>query len=104
MKSAAPNIPMEIRAEKALEAIHVCCFGRDLIEKEDERLLVTILSGVFPSVENREMERIVKDKARRVADGTDEVKIPEAKPLPKEAADMQMKDLEFLKKGGDFKW
>lgn len=99
LRSAAPNIPMELRAEKALEAIHVCCFGRDLIEEDDERLLTTILCAVFPSVGNREMERMVKDKARRVADGTDEVKVPEAKPLPKEAADMQMKDLEFLKKG-----
>lgn len=94
---------MEIRAEKALEAIHVCCFGKDLIEEEDEKLLTTILNAVFPSVERSTVERMVKDKAKRVADGTDEVKIPEVKPLPKEAAALQMKDLEFLKKGGDFK-
>lgn len=80
----------------------MCCFGRDLIEEEDERLIATILSAVFPSVGRTEMERIVKEKAKRVADGTDEIKIPDGKPLPKEAVELQMKDLEFLKKGGDF--
>lgn len=94
---------MEIRAEKALEAIHVCCFGKDQIEEEDQKLLVTILNAVFPSVERKTIESMVKDKAKRVAEGTDEVKVPEAKPLPKEASALQMKDLEFLKKGGDFK-
>lgn len=102
LRSPAPNIPMEIRAEKALEAIHVCCFGRDLIEEDDARLIAIILNAVFPSVGRTEMERIVKEKAKRIADGTDEVKIPEGKPLPKEAVELQMKDLDFLKKGGDF--
>ncbi|XP_051117280.1 photosystem I assembly factor PSA3, chloroplastic [Andrographis paniculata] len=102
LRSPAPNIPMEIRAEKALEAIHVCCFGRDLIEEEDEKLIATILCAVFPSVGRKEMDRMVKEKAKRVADGSDNVKIPDGKPLPKEAVDLQMKDLEFLKKGGDF--
>ncbi|PHU11507.1 hypothetical protein BC332_18437 [Capsicum chinense] len=40
----APKIPMEIRAKKALDAIHVCCFGRDLIEEEDEKLLINYLA------------------------------------------------------------
>ncbi|PHT55370.1 Protein CUP-SHAPED COTYLEDON 1 [Capsicum baccatum] len=39
----APKIPLEIRTEKALDAIHVCCFGRNLIEEEDEKLLITML-------------------------------------------------------------
>lgn len=92
---------MEIRAEKALEAIYVCCFGRDLIEEEDEELLSVILNAVFPTVGLPEIERIVKEKANRVAEGTDEIKIPEPKPLPKEAVQLQMKDLQFLRKGGD---
>ena len=29
---------MVVRAEKALDAIYVCCFGRDGIDEEDERL------------------------------------------------------------------
>lgn len=101
LKTPAPNIPMAIRAEKALEAIYVCCFGRNVIEEEDEELLSTMLNAVFPDVGKQEIERIVREKAKRVADGTDEIKIPEPKPLPKEAVQLQMKDLEFLKKGSD---
>lgn len=92
-----PSIPMDVRAEKALEAIYVCCFGRNPIEKEDEELLCLMLSAVFPSVEQPEIQRIVKDKAKKVAEGTDEVKVPEPKNLPKEAVKLQMKDLQFLK-------
>lgn len=88
---------MDVRAEKALEAIYVCCFGRNPIEKEDEELLCLMLSAVFPSVEQPEIQRIVKDKAKKVAEGTDEVKVPEPKNLPKEAVKLQMKDLQFLK-------
>ncbi|KAG8366865.1 hypothetical protein BUALT_Bualt16G0012400 [Buddleja alternifolia] len=101
LNAPAPNIPMEVRAEKALEAIYVCCFGRDLIEEEDEELLSIILKSVFPTVDQLEIQRIVKEKAKRVADGTDEIIIPEAKPLPKEAVQLQMKDLQFLRDGGD---
>ncbi|KAL3643960.1 Proteasome subunit alpha type-3 [Castilleja foliolosa] len=96
-----PTIPMEVRAEKALEAIYVCSFGQDFIEEEDEELLSVILNSVFPTVGKAKIESIVKEKAKRVADGTDEIKIPEPKPLPKEAVQMQMKDLQFLQKGGD---
>ncbi|TXG54653.1 hypothetical protein EZV62_019909 [Acer yangbiense] len=96
LNAATPSIPMEIRAEKALEAIYVCCFGREPIEEEDERLLNTILGAVFPSVKQTEIVRIVKDKAKKVAEGTDENSLPELKSLPKEAAEMQMKDLQFL--------
>ncbi|KAL8545832.1 hypothetical protein ACS0TY_005813 [Phlomoides rotata] len=101
LKAPVPNIPMEVRAEKALEAIYVCCFGRDLIEEEDEELLCIILNSVFPTAGKEEIERLVREKAQRVADGTDEVKITEPKPLPKEAVQLQMKDLQFLQKGGD---
>ncbi|CAN4082462.1 unnamed protein product [Withania somnifera] len=93
----APTIPMELRAEKALEAIHVCCFGRDLIEEEDEKLLNTMLNAVFPTVGQQKVESIVKEKAKRVADGTEEIKYTEPKQLSKEAVQLQMKDLEFLK-------
>ncbi|KAK4845070.1 hypothetical protein QYF36_000462 [Acer negundo] len=96
LNAATPSIPMEIRVEKALEAIYVCCFGREPIEEEDERLLNTILSAVFPSVKQTEIVRIVKDKAKKVAEGTDENSLPELKSLPKEAAELQMKDLQFL--------
>ncbi|KAL0299429.1 UNVERIFIED_CONTAM: Photosystem I assembly factor PSA3, chloroplastic [Sesamum radiatum] len=99
LRAPVPTIPMEIRAEKALEAIHVCCFGRDLIEEEDEELLSVILNAVFPAVGMPVIERIVKEKAKRVAEGTDEIKIPEPKPLPKEAVQLQMKDLQFLREG-----
>lgn len=95
-KTAAPDIPMEVRVEKALEAIYVCCYGKDIIEEEDERLLNVMLSSVFQSVEQREIQRIVAEKARKVADGSDEVNIQEPKPLPKEAVKLQMKDLQFL--------
>lgn len=92
---------MAIRAEKALEAIYVCCFSKEPIEEEDERLLVTILRAVFPTVEQPEIERIVKDKARKVAEGSDETNVPGSKPLPKEAVKQQMKDLEFLKQNSE---
>lgn len=88
---------MEARAEKALEAIYVCCFGKEPIEDEDERLLNIILKAVFPSVKQPDIERIVKDRARKVAEGSDEINVPESKPLPKEAVQQQMKDLQFLK-------
>ncbi|KAH7577367.1 hypothetical protein JRO89_XS01G0241100 [Xanthoceras sorbifolium] len=99
--AATPTIPMEARAEKALEAIYVCCFGKEPIEEDDERLLNTILSAVFPSVKQADIQRIVKDKAKRVAEGTDENSFPEAKPLSKEAVEMQMKDLKFLQQNRD---
>ncbi|GMY13382.1 photosystem I assembly factor PSA3, chloroplastic [Fagus crenata] len=96
-KVAAPTIPMEIRAEKALEAIYVCCFRKDPIREEDKRLLNIMLSAVFRSVEQSKIQRIVEEKVRRVAEGGDENYVEEPKPLPKEAVQLQMKDLEFLK-------
>lgn len=92
-----PVVPMEVRAEKALEAIYVCCFGRDPMEEEDERLLRIILNAVFPSVGQPEVDRIVKEKARKVAEGGEDDRSPEPQPLSKEAVQLQMKDLEFLK-------
>ncbi|KAF5740366.1 hypothetical protein HS088_TW11G00434 [Tripterygium wilfordii] len=92
-----PAVPLEVRAEKALDAIHVCCFGKDQIEEKDEELLCIMLTAVFPSVKQSEIERIIKDKATKIAEGRDEINIPEPTPLPKEAVQMQMKDLQFLK-------
>lgn len=92
----APMVPMEIRAEKALDAIYVCCFGRDPIEEQDQSLLKIMLSAVFPTVEQSKIQRIIKDKALKVAEGSDADSVPEPKPLSKEAVQMQMKDLEFL--------
>ncbi|KAL7190385.1 hypothetical protein ACSBR2_022623 [Camellia fascicularis] len=96
-----PTVSMEVRAEKALEAIYVCCFGKDPIEEEDERLLCVMLNAVFPSVGQQEMTRIVKEKARKVAEGSEEDQVPEPKPLSKEAVQLQMKDLQFLKQNSE---
>ena len=92
-----PTVPMEVRTEKALEAIYVCCFGKDPIQEEDERLLCVVLNTVFPSVGQPEITRIVNEKARKVAEGGEEDQYPEPKPLSKEAVQLQMKDLQFLK-------
>ena len=54
-----------------------------------------MLIAVFPSVEKSEIERIIKEKATRVEEGGEEENVM-AKRLPKEAIQMQMKDLEFL--------
>ncbi|EXC31629.1 hypothetical protein L484_008427 [Morus notabilis] len=100
LKAAPPSIPMEVRIEKALEAIYVCCFGKDRIEEEDENLLNVMLSAVFPTVEKPEIERIVKDKAEKIAQGG-EINVPEPKAISKEAVELQMKDLQFLKQQRD---
>ncbi|RDX75998.1 Photosystem I assembly factor PSA3, chloroplastic, partial [Mucuna pruriens] len=96
LKAEPPAIPMEIRAAKALDAIYVCCFGKDSVEEEDERLLTAMLSAVFPSVRREEIQRLIKDKAEKVAAGVDEDYVSELKPLSKEAVEIQMKDLQFL--------
>ncbi|XP_031263170.1 photosystem I assembly factor PSA3, chloroplastic-like isoform X2 [Pistacia vera] len=101
LNAATPSVPMEVRAEKALEAVYVCCFGKKGIEEEDERLLIIMLSAVFPSVKQAEIERIVKDKARKVAEGSDENSFPEPTPIPEEAVKLQMKDLQFLQQNRD---
>jgi hypothetical protein len=94
MNVPAPKIPMEARAEKALEAIYVCCFGQDMIEAEDEKLLCTILNAVFPSVGRPAVERMVSSMAEQVASGERKrgVKI-----VSKETVQRQLQDLEFLK-------
>lgn len=97
-KNPVPQIPMEIRAEKALEAIYVCSYGKDPIEEEDERLLCTILNAVFPTVGRKEIERIVASLARKVAAG--ESNFPGQKKVSKEVMQRQLKDLEFLQQKG----
>lgn len=69
LKAPIPEIPMEVRVEKALEAVYVCSFGRDPIEEEDERLLLIMLNVVFLSVEKSEMNMMVGALAKQVADG-----------------------------------
>lgn len=98
-KGEATTIPMEARVEKAVEAIYVCCFGTEPIEEEDERLLNIMLRTVFPGVDKAEISRIVKDRATKVSEG--ETGIPQPKVLSKEAVEMQMKDLQFLKQQTD---
>lgn len=92
---------MEARAEKALEAIYICCFGRDPIEQRDEELLCTMLKAVFPSIEQTEINRLVKEKANKVAEGGEDTKYTELKSLSKEAVKLQMKDLRFLQQKSD---
>ncbi|KAK7271679.1 hypothetical protein RJT34_27778 [Clitoria ternatea] len=101
LKAELPAIPMEIRARKALDAIYVCCFGKDPIEEEDEKLLSAMLSAVFPAVKREEVQHLVKDKAEKVAAGVDENLVPEPQPLSKEAVELQMKELQFLKQNGE---
>ncbi|TKY50412.1 hypothetical protein E2542_SST27876 [Spatholobus suberectus] len=101
LKAEPPAIPMEIRVGMALDAIYMCCFGKDSVEEEDERLLIAMLSAVFPSVQREEIQRLVKDKAEKVAAGVDEGYVPELKPLSKEAVEIQMKDLQFLKQNSE---
>ncbi|XP_061353743.1 photosystem I assembly factor PSA3, chloroplastic [Gastrolobium bilobum] len=101
INAAPPAIPMETRVEKALDAFYVCCFGKDPIEEEDERLLSSMLSAVFPSVKPQEIKRLVKDKAEKVAEGVNDDYVTEAKPLSKEAVEMQMNDLKFLRQNSE---
>ncbi|KAH9606283.1 hypothetical protein KSS87_014951, partial [Heliosperma pusillum] len=93
-----PRIPMEVRAEKAVDAIYVCCFDNDPIEEDDVTLLTTMLSAVFPTVKQPEIERIIKKKAQNVAESSENEEYPvKPKALTKEAIQLQMKDLQFLK-------
>ncbi|GAB2230010.1 hypothetical protein Droror1_Dr00014266 [Drosera rotundifolia] len=96
LRASAPEIPMEIRAAKALDAIYVCCFGQDPIEEEDGRLISIMLKAVFPTVRQAQIEEMVREKIQRVAEGGEEEEfLP--KSLPKEAVELQLKDLQFLK-------
>lgn len=88
---------MEIRAEKALEAIYVCCLGKNPIEEEDEKLLSIMLNSVFPTVGQSVVERIVQEKVKQLAEGSELTKFAEPKALSKEAVQQQLKDLQFLK-------
>ncbi|KAK9750566.1 hypothetical protein RND81_02G206200 [Saponaria officinalis] len=101
-RAEAPRIPMEVRAEKAVDAIYVCCFDNNPIEEDDVRLLTTMLSAVFPSVQQPEIEKIVRKKADNVAEsGEDDEYAVKPKVLTKEAIQLQMKDLQFLKQNSN---
>ncbi|KAK7316440.1 hypothetical protein VNO77_35469 [Canavalia gladiata] len=101
LKAEPRAIPMEIRVEKAIDAIYVCCFGKDPVEEEDDRLLTAMLSAVFPTVQREEIQRLIKNKAEKVAAGVDEDYVPEPESQSKEALELQMKDLQFLKQNSD---
>ncbi|KAF7801614.1 photosystem I assembly factor PSA3, chloroplastic [Senna tora] len=102
LNAAPPAIPMEVRVVKALDAIYVCCFGKDAIEEEDERLMTIMLSSVFPSVKQKEIQRMVKEKVQKVEEGAEEdYDVLEEKSLSKEAVELQMKDLQFLKQNSE---
>lgn len=101
LKTAPPALPMEIRVQKALDAIYVCSFWKDPVEQEDELLLTTMLSTVFPSVQGQEIERLVKEKAEKVAAGVIDYDVPDFKLPSKEAVELQMKDLQFLRQNSE---
>lgn len=61
-KSVAINVPIEARAEKALDAIMKCCIGASFLDDEDVRLLTTILTTVFPSADATEIGSIVTSR------------------------------------------
>lgn len=61
-KSTAINVPIEARAEKALDAIVKCCVGASFLKEEDVPLLTTILKTVFPSADASEIDRIVSSR------------------------------------------
>jgi len=61
-KSAAINVPIEARAEKALDAIMKCCVGASFLDEEDVPLLTIILTTVFPSADASEIDRIVTSR------------------------------------------
>eukprot|EP01018_Ginkgo_biloba_P010368 Gb_40882 [translate_table: standard] len=63
--SPFPEIPIEARAEKALEAICKCCIGSDFVEEEDARLLSTMLHAVFPSTDKAGIERTVWSRVKQ---------------------------------------
>ncbi|KAL9226117.1 hypothetical protein vseg_001967 [Gypsophila vaccaria] len=101
-RAEAPRIPMEVRAEKAVDAIYVCSFDNNPIEEEDIKLLTTMLSAVFPSIQRAEIEKIVQKKAQSVAESSEDEEYPvKPKPLTKEAIQLQMKDLQFLKQNSN---
>jgi hypothetical protein len=61
-KSPAINVPIEARAEKALDAIMKCCVGASFLDEEDVPLLTTILSTVFPTADASEIDRMVTSR------------------------------------------
>lgn len=61
-KSPAINVPMEVRAEKALDAIMNCCVGASFLEEEDVPHLSLILTTVFPTADKAEINRIVASR------------------------------------------
>ncbi|CAN0904374.1 Photosystem I assembly factor PSA3, chloroplastic [Linum grandiflorum] len=101
MKAAAPFVPMEVRLEKAVDAIYICCFDKDPIEEEDKKLLGVMLPAVFPSINRQEIDRIIEAKGIRVGQGMDEMNVPDSKRLRKDAVQLQMKDLQFLQQNKD---
>ncbi|KAJ6798972.1 uncharacterized protein M6B38_209570 [Iris pallida] len=96
IRAPNPEIPMALRVEKAMEGIYICCFGRDPIEEEDVRLLNIMLSAVFPSVDESDIDRIVTTMAKQVADGERATSYPEPKALSKEAVQRQMRIFSFF--------
>lgn len=63
---------MEFRVEKVFDVIYICCFSGDFIEEEDERLLIIMFSVVFSIVKRSEVERIIKEKIKKVVEGDED--------------------------------
>ncbi|CAM6089078.1 unnamed protein product [Calypogeia fissa] len=60
--SSVPDVPMESRAEKALEAMCICCTGRKDVAEEDAPLFSTILKVVFPTADRGQIDLIVASR------------------------------------------
>eukprot|EP00271_Cylindrocystis_brebissonii_P016541 TRINITY_DN4030_c0_g2_i2.p1 TRINITY_DN4030_c0_g2~~TRINITY_DN4030_c0_g2_i2.p1 ORF type:complete len:280 (+),score=46.01 TRINITY_DN4030_c0_g2_i2:211-1050(+) len=54
------EIPMEARAEKALEAICIGCVGKKLFPHEDMPILLEMLTGVFPEISRENMSSLIQ--------------------------------------------
>lgn len=61
------DVPMEVRADKALEALCACCIGSPHVPAEDADALVAILRGVFPTAEGESIAEAVRARVRSVA-------------------------------------
>ncbi|CAI5481846.1 unnamed protein product [Closterium sp. Yama58-4] len=72
-EAAAAAVPVEARAEVALDAILDCCVGppsQRQLDDDDWQLLLTILAGVFPSADPSALENAVNARREASLPGT----------------------------------
>ncbi|KAL3690479.1 hypothetical protein R1sor_016788 [Riccia sorocarpa] len=66
--SPVPYVPIELRAEKALEAILQCCTGSQVVKEEDAPLLATILKNVFPTADAGQIDLSIQSRMFEASD------------------------------------